>query len=102
MIVALDYDGTYTRDPKTFDKIIAAFQKGGHKVICVTMRYNNELENYEVQRDMKRNKCEIVYTGRKAKQKYMLLKDVWIDIWIEDTPQWILNDSVDAIDGQSS
>jgi hydroxymethylpyrimidine pyrophosphatase-like HAD family hydrolase len=102
MNIAIDYDGTYTADPETFDRIIAEFQKAGHEVICVTMRYNDESENYEVQRDMKKNNVRVVYTGRRAKKSYMVNINVWIDIWIEDNPYWILNNAADFLDGQSS
>ena len=32
MHLALDYDNTYTRDPKTWDKVISIFRQAGHKV----------------------------------------------------------------------
>ena len=38
MIIALDYDDTYTRDPETWNKVIKLFQEAGHTVICVTLR----------------------------------------------------------------
>jgi hypothetical protein len=100
MTFAIDYDGTYTTDPETFDRLIELLQKQGHEVICVTMRYKGEGE--EIEEVMKKHNCRVVYTGRKAKQKYMLLCNKWVDVWIDDTPQWICMDAADVIDGQSS
>jgi hypothetical protein len=41
MTIALDYDGTYTRDPDLWDRFITDCSKSGHLVICVTQRTEN-------------------------------------------------------------
>ncbi len=84
MIIGLDYDGTYTRDPKTFDRIIAQFTSAGHKVICITMRRPTE--------PVELNSVEIIYTSRRAKLLYAEENGIHIDIWIDDKPRWLLND----------
>lgn len=38
MTIALDYDGTYTRDPDLWDRFISEARSHGHSVICVTNR----------------------------------------------------------------
>jgi len=38
MIIAIDYDGTYSADPITFNEVIKLFLGAGHTVICVTAR----------------------------------------------------------------
>lgn len=79
--IALDYDGTYTRDPKLWDSFIAQAQERGHVVTIVTMRYQNYKET------IKDAPCEVIYTGRQAKQgKYLA------DIWIDDQPHLITSD----------
>jgi len=39
MLIALDYDGTYTADPIFWDTFIASAQSHGHGVACITMRH---------------------------------------------------------------
>lgn len=86
MIFALDYDGTYTREPILWKKFIADAKKLSHVVICFTMRRPDE-----VIRDMP---CEIVYTSRKAKLPFSEANGYKVDIWIDDKPAWLLEDSV--------
>lgn len=42
MLIALDYDGTFTEDPTLWVSFIAMAQAHGHDVIGVTMRYEFE------------------------------------------------------------
>lgn len=80
MRIALDYDGTYTRDPAMWDRFIADAVANGHLVVCVTMRHPHE----PIQMP-----CEVVYTGRKAKAAF------WpADVYIDDKPHWLFTDSI--------
>ena len=80
MLIALDYDGTYTADPSLWDEFIRSAQARGHTVKIVTMRHPSEaIVNPPV---------EVIYTSRNAKSAY--LKP---DIWIDDSPHWIYQDS---------
>lgn len=81
MLIALDYDKTYTADPTLWNDFIAIAQKRGHEVKIVTLRYPDEtIENAPV---------EVVYTSRKAKA--LIVK---ADIWVDDSPHWINQDSL--------
>ena len=61
MIIALDYDKTYTADPNLWDAFIKFAVFRGHKVICLTMRYSQEeIKIWGIN--------EIHYTSRKAKK----------------------------------
>ena len=80
MLLALDYDKTYTADPAMWDDFIQLAQDYGHEVKIVTMRYPNEAI-YGLPID-------IVYTSRKAKSTVFKA-----DIWIDDSPAWIFQDS---------
>lgn len=82
MRIALDYDGTYTRDPKAWDKVISIFQEMGHQIECVTMRYPSEPIDMPIQ---------IIYTSRQAKMK--ATQDNPYDIWIDDNPAWIMTNA---------
>lgn len=89
MIIALDYDKTYTADPHMWDIFISVAKERGHKVICITMRYPNEL--IEIQ-----NIDKIHYTSRKAKLVWAKQNDIKVDIWIDDKPGWLFDDAPSA------
>lgn len=90
MIIALDYDKTYTRDPKLWDKFIDSAHNSGHKVICITMRKPNLAEeidrtNFVVD--------QLYYTSRKAKLIWAKANNIEVDIWIDDKPGWLFDDA---------
>ena len=85
MIIALDYDDTYTRDPNFWDSVIQLAQNKGHKVVCITMRYP-----YEIDKE-KFPDVEIICTNRQAKWFYIQEHNIRIDIWIDDSPYFLLN-----------
>ena len=88
--ICLDYDGSYNVFPELFDMIIKQCLKQGYKVILATMRYPQEEDSGL--RELSK-KIKIYYTGRKA--KFIYLKNIGIepDLWIDDRPDFILNDA---------
>lgn len=87
--IALDYDGTYSADPRLWDLFIENAQQLGHIVIIVTMRYPDE----DIWHDMP---CEIFYTSRQAKKRFMENMGHTFDIWIDDNPRWIHENAGEA------
>lgn len=83
MLIALDYDGTYTRDHCLWDRFIELSRGHGHEIVCVTMRYAHEPVMMP---------CEVIYTGRKAKAAFMQEAGRTPDIWIDDKPHWLFQD----------
>lgn len=81
MIIALDYDNTYTADPGLWGDFIYSAKSRGHTVKIVTMRHPSEPVP-----DMR---IDVVYTSRMAKSKV-----VSADIWIDDSPHWIYQDAL--------
>jgi peptidoglycan/xylan/chitin deacetylase (PgdA/CDA1 family) len=81
VIIALDYDGTYTADPAMWDAYIKIAKARGHEVLIATMRFESEPVNVKGVR--------VIYTGRKAKAPF--LRDLGIEpaIWIDDNPCFI-------------
>lgn len=84
MIIALDYDRTFTRDPELWYHFILDCQRRGHKVVLVTMRRPDEsvYENSAVLLPV----MEVVYTSRSAKGRYLIMAGIEPDIWIDDDP----------------
>ncbi len=91
MNLSLDYDNTYTRDPKTWNDVIDLFQAAGHNVYVVTMRTKEEGKPVI---EALANRVEgIFFTARKAKQNFMFDRGISIDVWLDDTPYFVNNDA---------
>lgn len=88
MLIALDYDGTYTEDPEMWNDWIRSARARGHKVIACTMRYE-ESEGAEVKEALIGRVNEIYFTSRRAKADYLLELGLVPKIWIDDNPMWI-------------
>ena len=88
MIIALDYDGTYTADPVLWDGFIGYAKAAGHTVVMATMRHEPE-EPIEHEVD-----CRVIYTGRQAKRAYLAAFGIAPQIWIDDNPFWIYQDAL--------
>lgn len=91
MLLALDYDETYTRDPIFWDQVIKLATQRGHSIICATMRY--EREGADVVRDLAHQVEAIVFTGRKAKFGAVYDAGYMPSVWIDDSPNWIHTDA---------
>lgn len=88
MLIALDFDGTFTEDPDLWVSFVRFAKRRGHRVICATMRY--ESEGKEVAEALAGEVDQIVFTGRKAKRPYLQSVGLEPDVWIDDEPRWIL------------
>lgn len=80
MNIALDYDGTYTRDPELWDTFVSGAGARGHDVFMVTMRYPHE----EI-----KGPCRVIYTSRQAKLPFVSELGIVVHIWIDDKPHFI-------------
>lgn len=82
LLIAIDYDGTYTADPEGWNVVIMMLKARGHSVICCTHRNYDE----RIERDIG---CIIYYTERKAKRPFLAKLGIRPHIWIDDNPHWI-------------
>ena len=86
MNVAIDYDDTYTLDPMAWDSIIKLLENSGHKVFCVTKRYEHIADDIKEALDIK-----IIFTPKgMSKMQATKLSGINIDVWIDDKPQSII------------
>lgn len=88
MIIAIDYDKTYTEDPKTFDLIITVLKHAGHTVICVTGRSDHESMSAEVKSSIGQL-VPVVFAGKLWKREAAEQAGYKVDIWIDDMPGMI-------------
>lgn len=92
MTICFDYDNTFTRNPGMWMRIIKLMRLKDHRVILCTMRHPGESVEEEMFHhgvDPKVVFDAIYYTGRLAKVPYMESTGEPVDIWIEDSPQWL-------------
>jgi hydroxymethylpyrimidine pyrophosphatase-like HAD family hydrolase len=88
MNIGLDYDDTFTRDPKTWDKVLEVLRKAGHKIYVVTWR--SESEMHQVYEALDGKVHGFYATNRKAKEPYMYKQGIRIDVMIDDNPNaWV-------------
>lgn len=84
MLIALDYDGTYTADPALWNEFVSSARRRGHEVHIVTMRAECEPVRIGCQVD------RIHYTDRKAKRPFMQARGYMVQVWIDDMPEFIV------------
>ena len=87
MIIAIDFDQTYTADRDTWDKILDILRDNGHVVYCVTCRakWDTGSEQNGIAR-IRPRVLDVFFTDGEAKIEYMESKGYHIDIWIDDCP----------------
>ncbi len=90
MLIALDYDGTYTADPELWLDFIKRAQSRGHTVICVTMRHDHEALDMCLRLQ---GRVEVICSARQAKQLFLKDQGIYPDIWIDDNPKWLFEDA---------
>lgn len=83
MIVSLDIDGTWTKDPRGWLAFATMFESFGHEVIIITNRrgYSDDMERMSIPPTMK-----VIYADRKLKRRAAEEAGYIVDVWIDDMP----------------
>ena len=84
VIIGLDFDGTYDRDPYLWNQLIELAVARGHSVVIVTMRHEHEpvaLVGIDV---------PVYYTGRQAKVPHLAGLGIDVHVWIDDDPHALI------------
>ncbi len=87
MIIAIDYDNTYTADPETWNKVIKLFQDAGHTVICVTGRDGGAMG--DPVRASIGQLVPCVFAGPEWKKVAAKNQGYNVDVWCDDVPNMI-------------
>ena len=77
MIIAIDYDRTYSKDPEAWAAVGHLLASAGHEVITLTKRRPDEPINCP---------WPVHYTSREAKGRYAATRGIMIDVWVDDDP----------------
>jgi len=91
MLIAIDYDDTFTRDPDGWLEFMIMMKLRGHKFVGCTMRYEKEM--FDVHQTYKDTCDFVVPTGRKAKRRFLANMDIHPHVWIDDIPDFIVMDA---------
>jgi hypothetical protein len=86
MNIALDFDDTYTRDPELWNIFIFAARTRGHDIRIVTFRKSTmrdpALDNMDI---------PVIFTEYTQKRAFTNKMGWMVDIWIDDSPEFIVN-----------
>jgi len=86
MNIALDFDDTYTRDPELWNIFIFAARTRGHDIRIVTFRKSTmrdpALDNMGI---------PVIFTEYTQKRAFTNKMGWMVDIWIDDSPEFIVN-----------
>jgi hypothetical protein len=91
MILSIDYDDTYTRDPLFWNWVAQEAMDRGHTVWCVSARHQTHMEEpvQTIGRIIGEDKC--VGTNGVAKRDYLFKhKGVYADVWVDDMPDTVV------------
>ena len=92
MRISLDFDLTYTVDPKSWNKFIDIFQAAGHEICIVTFRPPDCVD--PAMEWLFQTKGVVTYfTNATPKKRFMDELGRPIDVWIDDSPDIIVNES---------
>lgn len=89
MRLALDFDATYTLDPDFWDEFIGNAEAVGHKVILATYRH----EVHDAHPLIDALTIPVYFTDGQAKKPFLEKLGIVVDVWIDDRPMTIIEDS---------
>lgn len=88
MILAFDYDGTWTRAPALFREVAAMFQAAGHTCILVTGRMEEHGYGNEARAAIG-GQMPVIFSGTAWKRDAARAAGYEVDLWIEDRPEYV-------------
>ena len=89
LLIAIDYDDTWTSDPEMWREIARLMESRGHTVMIATGRkgWSDDMERGKVLGGI-----EIIYCGNDLKERAVRAQTGrTVDIWIDDMPGMIQN-----------
>ena len=87
MTIAIDFDQTWTEDPKLW-RAFYTFARNvrGHNIIIATGRkaHSSDMDRYGLIKEI-----PVVYCGDTPKRRACLAAGYKVDVWIDDTPAMV-------------
>ena len=91
MNFSLDFDGTYTADPQLWTAFIHTAHKIGHTVYCISYRRDHEMQKVYDTVGKLIGIAACISTNRTPKKTYTKSIGLNIDVWIDDTPEMLID-----------
>lgn len=94
LLIAIDFDDTFTADPELFSAMMLSAIERGHRVICVTSRRNSEENSNDMLEIFEKHnllKIQIIFCNIDSKLWTMEKLKFKVDIWIDDAPYSIVH-----------
>lgn len=94
MIIALDFDDTFTSLPKEFAAFVHLAQDAGHEVYCVTARKKSFENEREIREAFAFHNLSlpIIFCNEYLKRETMEKLGIYVDVWIDDSPNMIIEE----------
>lgn len=95
MMIALDFDETYTLCPDVWDRCIDVFKESGHSVVVVTARSDRQdslstSDNSDVIDLCNRKNIQVIFCNHKPKRAFCQSLGFNFSVWIDDSPESIV------------
>lgn len=88
MVISLDFDDTFTRDPELWRRFTHTAVSMGHDVVLVTNRAPHR--GAEVHAALRGVPVSaIVFAGRAPKREAALRHGIQVDVWVDDLPHTV-------------
>ena len=88
MNIALDFDDTYTRDPQLWDHFIARAKDKQHDIRIVTFRKRSMTDPAL---DWLSQILPVIFTEYQQKRAFTNRIGWNVDVWIDDSPEFIVD-----------
>lgn len=93
MIISIDFYETFTQDQILWTEFIKSAKLRGHTVYCVTAR-EEKYGGQEVKDSLGHLVDGIFFTDGAQKEQFMLRKNIFVNVWIDDCPLSIVHKSM--------
>lgn len=93
LVIAIDFDDTFTASPLLFSRFITQAIQMGHRVYCVTARRDTD-ENRDALSEFFSNhgvSIPIVFSNLGSKMWTMEQRGIKVNIWIDDAPHALVH-----------
>jgi hypothetical protein len=94
MLIAIDYDDTFTADPELFKMFVELGKARGHSFVCVTARRDGPCEfrgphRGDQVREAMKGLMPIVFAKHDYKHEAAVKAGYYVDVWVDDHPEWV-------------
>lgn len=89
LIIAIDYDDTFTADPWLWSTFIKNAENRGHRILIVTARRDTEENHDELNAVLDHWGCQIpvIFASLGSKLREVEKRGIKVNIWIDDDPE---------------